>query len=162
MERRKFTREFKLEAVRLIKDRGVSYAQASQDLGVHLSQLDLWRQAIAEGWLHVAAVVDLFSRRVVGWSMSAAMTAFAVRQQDRLHLLTEGAVYTPDGTQAAIGRKMVELPRCGAAFTVRGVLNPGLEPAEGSASFPASMISLPVLLQSSAMYVIGGTAADKP
>ena len=32
MERRKFTREFKLEAVRLIKERGVSYAQASQDL----------------------------------------------------------------------------------------------------------------------------------
>src|SRR4029434_2656722 len=31
MERRKFTREFKLEAVRLIKDRGVSYVQASQD-----------------------------------------------------------------------------------------------------------------------------------
>ena len=25
----------------------------------------------AEGWLYVAAVVDLFSRRVVGWSMSA-------------------------------------------------------------------------------------------
>ena len=34
MERRKFTREFKLEAVRLIKDRGVSYMQASQDLNV--------------------------------------------------------------------------------------------------------------------------------
>jgi len=29
----------------------------------------------AEGWLYVAAVVDLFSRRVVGWSMNAAMTA---------------------------------------------------------------------------------------
>ena len=28
-----------------------------------------------EGWLYVAAVVDLFSRRVVGWSMSATMTA---------------------------------------------------------------------------------------
>ena len=28
----------------------------------------------AEGWLYVAAVVDLFSRRVVGWSMSATMT----------------------------------------------------------------------------------------
>jgi|SRR6266511_1395615 len=39
MERRKFTREFKLEAVRLIKDRGVSYVQASQDLGVHPTQL---------------------------------------------------------------------------------------------------------------------------
>jgi transposase len=42
MERRKFTREFKLEAVRLIKDRGVSYGQASQDLGVHQSQLRDW------------------------------------------------------------------------------------------------------------------------
>jgi putative transposase len=29
----------------------------------------------AEGWLYVAVVVDLFSRRVVGWSMSAEMTA---------------------------------------------------------------------------------------
>jgi transposase-like protein len=27
MERRRFTREFKLEAVQLIKERGVSYAQ---------------------------------------------------------------------------------------------------------------------------------------
>src|SRR5437588_11987341 len=34
MERRRFTREFKLEAVRLIKERGVSYTQASQDLGL--------------------------------------------------------------------------------------------------------------------------------
>ena len=42
MERRKFTREFKLEAVRLIKDRGVSYTQASEDLGVHISQLRDW------------------------------------------------------------------------------------------------------------------------
>ncbi len=29
----------------------------------------------AEGWLYVAAVIDLFSRRVVGWSMNASMTA---------------------------------------------------------------------------------------
>jgi transposase-like protein len=42
MERRKFTREFKVEAVRLIKDRGVSYGQASQDIGVHQSQLRDW------------------------------------------------------------------------------------------------------------------------
>jgi transposase-like protein len=46
MERRKFTREFKLEAVRLIKDRGVSFAQASQDLGVHVSQLRSWVKSI--------------------------------------------------------------------------------------------------------------------
>ena len=42
MERRKFTREFKLEAVSLIKDRGVSYVQASQDLNVHPSQPRDW------------------------------------------------------------------------------------------------------------------------
>jgi transposase len=39
MERRKFTREFKLETVKLIKERGVGYAQASRDLGVHQTVL---------------------------------------------------------------------------------------------------------------------------
>lgn len=29
----------------------------------------------AEGWLYVSAVIDLFSRLVVGWLMSASMTA---------------------------------------------------------------------------------------
>ena len=29
----------------------------------------------AKGWLHVAVVIDLYSRRAVGWSMRAAMTA---------------------------------------------------------------------------------------
>src|ERR1700759_5279989 len=51
-KRRKFTREFKLEAVRLIKERGVSYAQASQDLGVHVSQLRNWVKAFAEDPQH--------------------------------------------------------------------------------------------------------------
>ena len=48
MERRRFTREFKLEAVRLIRDRGVSYAQASADLGVHPTQLRHWVKAFVE------------------------------------------------------------------------------------------------------------------
>ena len=48
MERRKFTREFKLEAVRLITERGVSYVQASQDLGVHVSQLRDWVKKFAD------------------------------------------------------------------------------------------------------------------
>jgi transposase-like protein len=39
MERRRFTREFKLEAVKLIKERGVGYVQAARDLGVHQSVL---------------------------------------------------------------------------------------------------------------------------
>ena len=51
MERRKFTREFKLEAVRLIKDRGVSYAQAGQE-GVHQSQLRSWVKAFADDPQH--------------------------------------------------------------------------------------------------------------
>ena len=47
MERRKFTREFKLEAVRLIKQRGVS-----QDLSVHQSQLRSWVKALADDRQH--------------------------------------------------------------------------------------------------------------
>jgi transposase len=42
MERRKFTREFKLEAVKLITERGVKVAQASCDLGVHGTVLRKW------------------------------------------------------------------------------------------------------------------------
>src|SRR4051795_10695409 len=48
MERRKFTREFKIEAVRLITERGVSYAQAEQDLDVHQSQLRGWVKRFAD------------------------------------------------------------------------------------------------------------------
>ena len=52
MERRKFTREFKLEAVKLIKERGVSYAQASHDLSVHQTQLRNWVKAFADDPQH--------------------------------------------------------------------------------------------------------------
>ena len=51
MERRRFTREFKLEAARLIRDRGVSYAQ-SQDLKVHPTQLRNWVKAFADDPQH--------------------------------------------------------------------------------------------------------------
>jgi transposase-like protein len=52
MERRKFTREFKLEAVRLIKERGVSYTRASEDLGVHPTQLREWVKKFADDPQH--------------------------------------------------------------------------------------------------------------
>ena len=42
MQRRKFSREFKLEAVRLVKNRGVAVAQASRDLDVHENVLRKW------------------------------------------------------------------------------------------------------------------------
>jgi transposase len=46
MERRKFSREFKLEAVKLVRDRGVTSAQASRDLGVHANVLRKWVQEL--------------------------------------------------------------------------------------------------------------------
>jgi transposase len=42
MGRRKFSCEFKVEAVRLIKERGVSAVQASRDLDVHVNVLRKW------------------------------------------------------------------------------------------------------------------------
>ena len=42
MGRRQFTREFKIEAVRLVRDRGVSVAQASRDLNVHENVIRKW------------------------------------------------------------------------------------------------------------------------
>ena len=65
----------------------------------------------AEGWLYVAAVLDLFSRRVVGWSMSAAMTAQLVtdalimaiwrrgRPKALLHHSDQGSQYTSEAFQ---------------------------------------------------------------
>ena len=65
----------------------------------------------AEGWLYVAAVVDLFSRRVVGWSMSATMTAQLVtdalvmaiwrrgRPNTVLHHSDRGSQYTSEPFQ---------------------------------------------------------------
>ena len=42
MGRRQYTREFKLEALNLILDRGVSVRQASHDLGIHENTLRAW------------------------------------------------------------------------------------------------------------------------
>jgi transposase len=42
MGRRSFSREFKLEAVRLARERGVSVAQASRDLDLHENILRKW------------------------------------------------------------------------------------------------------------------------
>ncbi len=44
MERRKFTRKFKLEAVKLVRERGVTVAQAARDFGVHGTVLRRWVQ----------------------------------------------------------------------------------------------------------------------
>jgi putative transposase len=68
----------------------------------------------AEGWLYVAAVIDLFSRRVVGWSMSATMTAQLVidalvmaiwrrgKRDALLHHSDRGSQYTSEQFQRLI------------------------------------------------------------
>ena len=66
---------------------------------------------MAEGWLYVAAVIDLFSRRVVGWSMKAEMSAQLVtdalllaiwrrgRPDALLHHSDRGSQYTSEQFQ---------------------------------------------------------------
>ena len=65
----------------------------------------------AEGWLYVAAVLDLYSRKVVGWSMSQTMTAQLVtdallmaiwrrgKVMDLLHHSDQGSQYTAEDFQ---------------------------------------------------------------
>jgi transposase len=42
MGRRVFSREFKVEAVRLVVERGVTFRQAAKDLGIHENLLRKW------------------------------------------------------------------------------------------------------------------------
>lgn len=42
MGKRSFTREFKLEAVKLVTERGIAKSQAARDLGIHLNVLRKW------------------------------------------------------------------------------------------------------------------------
>jgi putative transposase len=64
-----------------------------------------------EGWLYFAVVLDLFSRRIVGWSMNQGMTAELVtdalvmaiwrrgRPQELLHHSDQGSQYTSEEFQ---------------------------------------------------------------
>lgn len=52
MAKRTFSREFKLEAVNLVKERGVSVAQASRDLGIHANVLRKWMRDVQLDLLH--------------------------------------------------------------------------------------------------------------
>lgn len=68
----------------------------------------------AEGWLYAAVVLDLFSRRVVGWSMQAHMTAQLVgdallmavwrrgRPSDLLHHSDQGSQYSSQQFQSLL------------------------------------------------------------
>ena len=52
MGRRFFTREFKVEALKLVRDRGVSFRQAGADLGIHENVLRNWAKDSALNAAH--------------------------------------------------------------------------------------------------------------
>ena len=69
----------------------------------------------AEGWLYVAAVMDLYSRRIVGWSMRSQMTTQLVadalmmaiwrrgKPDALLHHSDRGSQYTSDQFRRLLG-----------------------------------------------------------
>jgi transposase InsO family protein len=82
----------------------------------------------AEGWLHVAVIVDLFSRLVVGWAMGAShdaeLTELALRMavarrhpgSELLHHCDRGTEFTRERYQAALhelGIEVISMSRTG-------------------------------------------------
>lgn len=73
-----------------------------------------------EGWLYVAVVLDLFSRRVIGWSMKAQMTAELVMNaltmalwrrgpaDSLLHHSDQGSQYASDKFQRLMAEHGIE------------------------------------------------------
>jgi putative transposase len=71
----------------------------------------------AEGWLYVAVVLDLYSRRVVGWSMQSSMTSQMVadalmmavwrrgKPDQLLHHSDQGSQYTSDHFQMLLAEQ---------------------------------------------------------
>lgn len=71
----------------------------------------------AEGWLYVAVVLDLYSRRIVGWSMQSSMTSQLVadalmmavwrrgRPQQLLHHSDQGSQYTSEHFQRLLNEQ---------------------------------------------------------
>jgi putative transposase len=74
----------------------------------------------AEGWLYLAVVLDLFSRRVVGWSMNAEMTAQLVmdalvmalwrrgKPRELLHHSDQGSQYAAEDFQRLLSHHGIE------------------------------------------------------
>jgi len=84
-----------------------------------------------EGWLYVAVVIDLFSRRVVGWSMKDAMTAQMVtdalmmaiwrrgRPRELLHHSDQGSQYTSEPFQRLMADNGVTCSPLGSMLCMR-------------------------------------------
>jgi putative transposase len=84
----------------------------------------------AEGWLYLATILDLFSRRVVGWAMGEHMDAALVQQAwnmavsqrcpstDLLHHSDQGSQYTSDAylQSLAVYHCQVSMSRVGNCY----------------------------------------------
>jgi len=80
----------------------------------------------AEGWLYLAVVLDLFSRKVIGWAMSARMDAALVEAALRmalmgrrppaglLHHSDQGSQYTSSTYLICLNAALAELSMSGA------------------------------------------------
>lgn len=75
----------------------------------------------AEGWLYLAVVLDLFSRKVVGWAMAAQMDATLVEaaldmalqgrqpQANLLHHSDQGSQYTSAAYQSSLADAQIQV-----------------------------------------------------
>lgn len=84
----------------------------------------LWTE---EGWLYLATVIDLFSRRVVGWSMSERMTATLVCDALRMALwrrqMPSGVIFHSDRGSQYCSREFQQLIRdheCLSSMSAKG------------------------------------------
>jgi len=80
-----------------------------------------------EGWLYLAAILDLFSRKIVGWAMAERMTTdltlaalkMAVRQRqpgaDLIHHSDQGSQYTDERYQAMLEAHKIQPSMNGVA-----------------------------------------------
>jgi transposase InsO family protein len=79
---------------------------------------DITYLATAQGWLYLAVVLDLCSRRVVGWSMSSRLTTDLVLRAFWMAVMmrkpAEGLIFHSDrGSQYTSGAFVRALERCG-------------------------------------------------
>lgn len=79
-----------------------------------------------EGWLFLALVVDLFSRRIVGWAMAATMTSRLVVDALEMAVRQRGAAaglvaHSDRGSQYASDHYQSELRRHGMVGSMSGV-----------------------------------------
>jgi putative transposase len=88
--------------------------------------MDITYLPTVEGWLFLALVVDLFSRRIVGWSMAATMTSRLVVEaltmaQGQRDVPPGLIAHSDRGSQYASEHYQAELRRLGMVGSMSGV-----------------------------------------